>query len=110
MSVTPEMVERVARLAGLELTMAERVEQARNLGRILEYVDRLGGLALDEVQAGAGHPLPQLALREDEPRRGLTVEEALAGAPDRQGSSFRVPIVVARGANGGGDDDVEAPA
>jgi len=84
-------VEHVARLARLELSEDELERFAEQLNAILEAVGKVSELDLEGVEPTA-HPLDLVNVwAEDEPRPSLTVDEALANAPDREGDSFRVP-------------------
>lgn len=103
MPITPDEVAHVAKLARLALDEAERDAMARQLGRILEYVEQLRGLDVSDVPP-LTHPLADLVnvFRDDEPRPGLEREAALANAPDRDGPFFRVPAVMEDGGEEGG--------
>jgi aspartyl-tRNA(Asn)/glutamyl-tRNA(Gln) amidotransferase subunit C len=91
MAISRDEVLHVARLARLELTDDE-VERFRGqLNAILEAVGKVAELDLAEVEPTA-HPLELVNVwAEDEPRPSLSVEQALANAPDREGDFFRVP-------------------
>jgi aspartyl-tRNA(Asn)/glutamyl-tRNA(Gln) amidotransferase subunit C len=91
MEITREEVEHVALLARLELT-PEEVDRFRDqLSVILEAVGKVAELDLADVPPTA-HPLEvSNAWAEDVPRPSLSVEEALANAPDREGPFFKVP-------------------
>jgi len=91
MSLTRDEVLHVARLARLALT-EEEVERFRGqLSVILEAVGAVAELDLTEVEP-TSHPLDVVNVwAEDEPRPSLTVDEALANAPERDGDFFRVP-------------------
>jgi aspartyl-tRNA(Asn)/glutamyl-tRNA(Gln) amidotransferase subunit C len=91
MSLTRDQVLHVARLARLELT-EEEVERFREqLSAILEAVGTVSELDLDDVEP-TSHPLDVVNVwAEDEPRPSLSLEEALANAPDSEGGTFRVP-------------------
>jgi aspartyl-tRNA(Asn)/glutamyl-tRNA(Gln) amidotransferase subunit C len=91
MAISRDEVLHVARLARLEL-MDDEVERFRQqLNAILEAVGKVAELDLAEVEPTA-HPLELLNVwAEDEPRPSLSVEQALANAPDREGDFFRVP-------------------
>ncbi|HZT83421.1 MAG TPA: Asp-tRNA(Asn)/Glu-tRNA(Gln) amidotransferase subunit GatC [Gemmataceae bacterium] len=94
MSLTPEQVRWVAHLARLELDDAEVQEMARQLSRVVEYVDQLGRVNTDGVEPLA-HPLPvHNVFRADEPAPCLPVDAVLANAPDRQGDFYGVPAVL----------------
>ena len=91
MTISREEVLHVARLARLELSDAEVERFAEQLSAILEAVGKVGELDLSGVEPTA-HPLDLSNVwAEDEPRPSLSVDEALANAPDREGDSFRVP-------------------
>ncbi|TML52513.1 MAG: Asp-tRNA(Asn)/Glu-tRNA(Gln) amidotransferase GatCAB subunit C, partial [Actinobacteria bacterium] len=61
------------------------------LNAILEAVGKVAELDLSDVQPTA-HPLELVNVwADDAPRPSLTVEEAFANAPDRDGALFRVP-------------------
>jgi aspartyl-tRNA(Asn)/glutamyl-tRNA(Gln) amidotransferase subunit C len=90
-AISRDEVLHMAGLARLELT-DEEVERFREqLNAILEAVSKVAELDLSDVEPTA-HPLDLVnAWADDEPRPSLSVEEALANAPDRNGDLFRVP-------------------
>jgi aspartyl-tRNA(Asn)/glutamyl-tRNA(Gln) amidotransferase subunit C len=90
--VTEEVVTHVARLARLELTDDERRLFTRQLADVLAYAESLQALDLDGVEPWRG--TLGGVLREDDPRDGLTVTDALAAAPDTADRLFRVPRVL----------------
>ena len=91
MAISRDEVLHVARLARLELGEEEVERFAEQLNAILAAVGKVGELDLEGVQPTA-HPLDLVNVwAEDEPRPCLSVDEALANAPDREGGSFRVP-------------------
>lgn len=90
MKLDLETVRNVAALARLDLTAEETERFARQLGDVLAYAKRLQQIDTQDVP-----PTPYVlplsnVIREDEPAPGLSTEEALANAPDRQGGFFRV--------------------
>jgi aspartyl-tRNA(Asn)/glutamyl-tRNA(Gln) amidotransferase subunit C len=90
-AISRDEVVHVARLARLELAEDELNRFAEQLNAILEAVGKVAELDLEDVEPTA-HPLDLVNVwAEDEPRPCLTVDEALANAPDREGDSFRVP-------------------
>src|SRR5437868_10204412 len=112
MKVSEKDVLRVAELANLELTAAERERMVRDLNSILEYVDRLNQLDTANVppmaqvsdrygvdQSKTGTERFAYAFREDVVqglRPSFEPAEALLNAPDCEGSFFRVPKVIER--------------
>jgi aspartyl-tRNA(Asn)/glutamyl-tRNA(Gln) amidotransferase subunit C len=93
MSLTPDDVRKVARLARLELAEADLTHLQSQLSAILDYVAQLQQLDPAGVEPLA-HPLPvQNVFRPDEPAPSLPVDAALANAPNRLGDYFGVPAV-----------------
>jgi aspartyl-tRNA(Asn)/glutamyl-tRNA(Gln) amidotransferase subunit C len=91
MAISPDEVRHVARLARLTLSDEELARFGEQLSAILEAVSKVSELDLADVPPTA-HPLDLVNVwAEDEPRPSLPVEEALANAPDRDGTFFRVP-------------------
>jgi aspartyl-tRNA(Asn)/glutamyl-tRNA(Gln) amidotransferase subunit C len=84
----------VAHLARLALSDAELAIMTRQLSAILDYVQQLQQVPTEGVEPLA-HPLPvQNVFRADEPAPSLSVDEALANAPDRRGDFYGVPPVL----------------
>src|SRR5262245_38322719 len=85
----------LAELAELELTEEEETRLASEIGRIVAYVAELDALDTAEVLPTAHVTASTGAsLRADEPRAGLTHEDALAGAPRATHGGFSVPTFV----------------
>jgi aspartyl-tRNA(Asn)/glutamyl-tRNA(Gln) amidotransferase subunit C len=81
----------VAHLARLELREDEIERLEGQLSDILEAVSKVSRLDLSAVPP-TSHPLDVVNVwAEDEPRPCLSVEEALANAPERDGNFFKVP-------------------
>jgi aspartyl-tRNA(Asn)/glutamyl-tRNA(Gln) amidotransferase subunit C len=90
-AISREDVLHVARLARLELSGEEVDRFGEQLNAILEAVGKVSQLDLADVEPTA-HPLDLVNVwAEDEPEPCLSVEEALANAPARDGNFFRVP-------------------
>jgi aspartyl-tRNA(Asn)/glutamyl-tRNA(Gln) amidotransferase subunit C len=86
-----DQVLHVARLARLELAPDEVERMATELSDVLEHVDRIRELDL-EGTAPTSHAVDAgTATRPDEPRPGLTPEQALASAPEPVDGGFGVP-------------------
>jgi aspartyl-tRNA(Asn)/glutamyl-tRNA(Gln) amidotransferase subunit C len=87
-------VDHVARLARLALTEEERERFGRQLALILEHAEKVGEVAAEEVPP-TSHPVPRSNVyRADRPEPSLTVEEALANAPEVEGKRFKVPRIM----------------
>jgi aspartyl-tRNA(Asn)/glutamyl-tRNA(Gln) amidotransferase subunit C len=91
MAISKDEVAHVARLARLRLSDEELERFGEQLSAIVEAVGKVSELDLSGVPPTA-HPLDLVNVwDDDEPRPSLSIEEALANAPDRDGSFFRVP-------------------
>ena len=96
-TLTVADVERIAALAHLELTDAEKQLFTKQLADILSYAEQLQAIDTTGVPATAHvHAAPR-GERDDEPRPSLTIEDAIANAPDGSPDAgmFRVPRVMA---------------
>lgn len=94
MRIDRQEVERIARLARIDLP-PRAVERFREqLETILDHVARLDDLAVDDTRPTTQPLVEHPALRSDEPHSCLTRDEALAGAPDAESGLFRVPRVL----------------
>jgi len=87
-------VERIARLAHLELSDGETERLTQQLGDILTYFQRLREIDTTGVEATT-HPVSAgPVMREDRVRESLSTDEAVANAPDAADGLFRVPKVI----------------
>jgi aspartyl-tRNA(Asn)/glutamyl-tRNA(Gln) amidotransferase subunit C len=87
-------VDHVARLARLALTDEERERFGRQLALILEHAEKVGEVAAEDVPP-TSHPVPRSNVyRADQPEPSLTLEEALASAPEVEGNRFKVPRIM----------------
>jgi aspartyl-tRNA(Asn)/glutamyl-tRNA(Gln) amidotransferase subunit C len=81
----------VAHLARLELREEEVERLEAQLNDIHAAVSKGSELDLSDVPP-TSHPLELVnVLRHDEPRPSLSLDEAFANAPEREGQAFRVP-------------------
>jgi aspartyl-tRNA(Asn)/glutamyl-tRNA(Gln) amidotransferase subunit C len=90
-TITREQVLHVAKLARLGLSEDEVERFSEQLSAILEAVGTIAELDLTDVEP-TSHPLDLAnVFGEDEPEPSLSLEEALANAPDPEDGSFGVP-------------------
>lgn len=96
MSLSLEEVRRIAALARLRLSPEEERTFAVQLSAILAHVEALRELDVSQVEpmthALAAGEAP--VLRPDEVHESLSPEEALANAPAREGTCFKVPRII----------------
>ena len=87
-------IDYLANLARIALTGAEKEKFSRQLGVILQYVDKLKQVDVAGVEPMA-HASPVFNVwQEDVARPGLPVEEALRNAPAQRQHMIVVPKVV----------------
>ena len=93
MSLTPQEVEHIAKLARLELTDEQKARYRGQLEAILDHVARLQELDTKDVLPTASVSVGQMPLREDESRPGLSTDDLLKNAPKQDGDQFQIPPV-----------------
>ena len=93
MPLSRDQVRHVAMLARLGLEPGDEDFYAEQLSGILEHIDRLQQVDTDDIPPTAQVVEVVNQLREDEPRPGLTQEDALSNAPAAQDGFFRVPSI-----------------
>jgi aspartyl-tRNA(Asn)/glutamyl-tRNA(Gln) amidotransferase subunit C len=102
MTVSEKDVLRVAELANLDLTTAEKASMVRDLNSVLQNFAQLNELDTSSIQ-----PMTQVSdqlhgaevgssLRVDEVAPSLSRDQVLVSAPDTDGTFFRVPKVIER--------------
>jgi aspartyl-tRNA(Asn)/glutamyl-tRNA(Gln) amidotransferase subunit C len=92
--ITDKTVEKIARLANLQLAQDESGRFAGQLEKILGFIHTLNQLDTTGV-AETAHAQPlQNVWREDVVVSGLEREAAIAEAPDGQEQGFRVPRII----------------
>jgi aspartyl-tRNA(Asn)/glutamyl-tRNA(Gln) amidotransferase subunit C len=96
MALSLEEVRRIATLARLRLTPEEERTFAGQLSAILDHVAQLRELDVSGVEPMT-HALAEgerTELRPDALQASLPPEEALANAPAREGTYFKVPRII----------------
>jgi aspartyl-tRNA(Asn)/glutamyl-tRNA(Gln) amidotransferase subunit C len=92
--ITAEQVAHLAHLARIDLSPEEIANLTADLGQIVDSVAKVTAVATPDVPA-TSHPMPLTnVFREDVVVPSLTVEQALSGAPERDGDKFRVPAIL----------------
>lgn len=89
--ISEETIEYVSILAKLELSPQEKEQAGRDMGRLLEYIDRLGELDTENVEP-MSHVLPlENVFREDVVTNGDESGMILDNAPEQKNNMFSVP-------------------
>jgi aspartyl-tRNA(Asn)/glutamyl-tRNA(Gln) amidotransferase subunit C len=97
MALQRDDVAKIARLSRIAMSDEELDRFAEQLSRIVTYFDKLNELDTADVEP-LSHALPVAnVFRDDEPQPSLPPEAAVANAPDRSGTMFKVPRVLDEG-------------
>lgn len=89
--ISDETIEYVGILAKLELSGEEKEEAKKDMGRMLDYIDKLGELDTEGVEP-MSHIFPvQNVFREDIVTNGDTRDKILKNAPEEKNGMFVVP-------------------
>jgi aspartyl-tRNA(Asn)/glutamyl-tRNA(Gln) amidotransferase subunit C len=93
-AISRDEVAHLARLARLAVTDDELDTFAQQLDVILSSVARVGEVAADDIEP-TSHAVPVTnVFRPDQPRPGLSQEQALSGAPAQEQGRFQVPRIL----------------
>lgn len=89
--ISDETIEYVGILAKLELSGQEREQAKKDMGSMLDYIDKLGELDTEGVEP-MSHVFPvNNVFREDVVTNGDMREEILRNAPEEKDGMFAVP-------------------
>jgi aspartyl-tRNA(Asn)/glutamyl-tRNA(Gln) amidotransferase subunit C len=93
-NIDEQQVRHIAHLSRLDLSDEEIAQYGRQLGEVLQYVEKLNEVDTEGVEPTA-HAMPvSNVFREDVPGESLGVEKALHNAPDKVTPYFKVPKVL----------------
>lgn len=89
--ISDETIDYVGILAKLELSDEEKEQAKKDMGRMLDYIDKLGELDTTGVEP-MSHVFPvQNVFREDVVTNGNMREQLLGNAPEQKDGMFMVP-------------------
>jgi len=94
MKLTETDVRHVAQLARLRLNDSQIHEMADTMSSILTYMETLNQVDTSQISPTSYVMNIDTAYRADEARPSLPIDAALANAPDRVGSFYRVPKII----------------
>jgi len=92
--INKKEVEYIANLANLRIDEEDKELFTRQLGDILNYVEKLSELDTEGVIPTAYTVPMKNVLREDRVDLSIPREKALANAPDNVQGQFRVPKII----------------
>lgn len=93
-SINDETIEYVGILAKLELSEEEKEQAKKDMGSMLEYIDKLKELDTQGVEPMSHIFQTQNVFREDVVTNGDDRNSILANAPGEKDGMFRVPRTV----------------
>lgn len=92
--ISDETIDYVGILAKLELSPEEKEAAKKDMGRMLDYIDKLNELDTSSIEP-LSHIFPVTnVFREDVVTNGDEREETLANAPQKKDGMFMVPKTV----------------
>ena len=96
MKIDKELINKLAELSKLEFKDEDAAEIQKNLGNILDLVEKL-----KEVDTKGIEPLVYMnenidVFREDKLKQVISKEEGLKNAPDKDSDYIKVPKVIAK--------------
>ena len=94
MSVSPEQVRHIAKLARIAMSDDELARLVPELNAIIGWVEQLGEVNTDGVEPLTAVIEQKLRLRDDAVTDGNIREDVLANAPEAQHGFFAVPKVI----------------
>lgn len=94
MGISKDEVKHVAKLARLELSEDEIEKFSNQLSQILEHAAKIQELNLENLEPLTHAVDRRNVFRSDEIREGISREEALLNAPEREGEFFKIPPIV----------------
>ncbi|NLL76894.1 MAG: Asp-tRNA(Asn)/Glu-tRNA(Gln) amidotransferase subunit GatC [Clostridiales bacterium] len=89
--ISDETIEYVGILAKLELSGEEKEQAKKDMGRMLDYIDKLGELDTADVEPMSHAFSVQNVFREDIVTNGDIRDEILSNAPGEKNGMFTVP-------------------
>ncbi len=93
-SITDETMEYVGILAKLELTKEEKEQAKKDMGKMLDYINKL-----NELDTAGAEPMSHVfsmnnVFRQDVVTNGDGREDMLKNAPEQKEGAFKVPKTV----------------
>ena len=94
MQVTDALVDKIANLAKLSFSEAEKKETREDLEKMIGFVDQLNSLDMTGMEPLIHMSTEINVLRDDVVKGSVDREDALKNAPQKAGSFFTVPKVI----------------
>jgi aspartyl-tRNA(Asn)/glutamyl-tRNA(Gln) amidotransferase subunit C len=92
--LTLEDVEKIAHLARLELTVAEKLQYREQLSAVLDYATMLNEVDIENVPPSAHAVEQKNVMRNDVVEPSLPIDEVLFNAPQQAENQFLIQAVL----------------
>ena len=92
--IMDETIEYVGNLAKLEISREEKEEAKKDMGRMLDYIDKLNELDTSNVEPMSHVFSMNNVFRQDVVTNGDDREDMLKNAPEQKEGAFKVPRTV----------------
>ena len=92
--ITDETIDYVGILAKLELSQEEKEAAKKDMGRMLDYIDKLNELDTGEIEPMSHVFSMNNVFREDVVTNGDDRDNILKNAPEQKKGAFKVPRTV----------------
>lgn len=96
MKISKEEVEKLAHLARLDFSEAEKISMQADMDKILGFVDKINELDLEGVEPLVYLNEDRNIMRADKVEQLISKDDALRNAPEKDSDYFRVPKVLKR--------------
>jgi len=94
MKINRELVDKVAKLARLEIKDDQASKLMQEMNEIISWVEKLEDVDTDGVEPLRGMSMEVNKFRKDEVRNELPHDQALVNAPKKDKDFFKVPKVI----------------
>ncbi|GAB4145010.1 MAG: Asp-tRNA(Asn)/Glu-tRNA(Gln) amidotransferase subunit GatC [Candidatus Promineifilaceae bacterium] len=94
MSLTLADVEKIAHLARLQLTAAEKIQYQGQLSSVLDYVAQISELDLTDIAPTTHAVVQHNVLRDDVVEPSMILADVLFNAPDQADNQFKIQAVL----------------
>ena len=93
-SFSKDTIEKVAKLALLELNEDDKEKFSKQLGNILSYFEKLNDLDTSDIEPTTHAIDLKNMYREDVPKNSLSNEDALKNAEHKKNGYFKAPRIL----------------
>jgi aspartyl-tRNA(Asn)/glutamyl-tRNA(Gln) amidotransferase subunit C len=89
-----DLITHLSKLSCIELDNFEKEKLTKELNTIISAVEKVSELELNDVIVSNNPIRLSNILRDDIPKKSISVEDALKNAPDSENDQFKVPKIL----------------